>query len=172
MEINRKDLDKAIVVKGLIHKMDIIEIDEVNAISERVVKNQPFIMSMLIGYKYDVKGAQLDDIMKMLFVIYLFFEKYSKSINSRQIDSIQFESILTRNKHFLKYFSEEKTNQGQLELNKQYLSNLRAKSLFTGILVMSKTLVNFKQINADSKGIILIGMKTLIDCLELTLLVE
>ena len=169
MKITKKDITETHIVGELIKKVEKIDLQEANNISERIVKNQPFIMSLLIGYKFDVKEEALNDIMKMLFVIYLYFEKKTE-INKKQINSREFEKCQNQNIQFLKYFSGEQNSNDKLETNKQYLANLKCKNLFTGILVMSNTQKDFKRINRELKGIILIGMKTLIDCLELNLL--
>jgi hypothetical protein len=169
MEITHKDFNETRIVEKLIKKVENVDLLEANKISERIVKNQPFIMSLLIGYKFDVKEEPLNDIMKMLFVIYLFFEESAK-INMKQINSSEFEEFHNRNIKFLKYLSGEQNDKNKSEVNKHFLSNLRYKSLLTGILVMSNTQKGFKQMNGESKGIILIGIKTLIDCLESNLL--
>ena len=169
MKITQKDINEIRIIEELIKKVENIGLAEASGISERIVKNQPFIMSLLIGYKFDVEEDQLNDIMKMLFVIYLYYEKYGK-VNKKQINSREFEKFQSRNIQFLKYFSGEQNAENELETNKQYLSNLRNKSLFTGILLMSNTQKSFKRMKEETRGIILIGMKTLIDCLESNLL--
>ena len=169
MEITKKDIVETKFVGELIKKVDKIGLTEASEITDRIVKNQPFIMSLLLGYKFDVKAEQLNDIMKMLFVIYLFFEKKT-DVSKNQIDSKEFESYEKRNIQFLKYFSGEPTKKNQLETNEQYLSNLNYKSLFTGILFMSNTQIGLKKMNSETKGIVILGMKTLIDCLEANLL--
>jgi len=150
-------------------EIDNVDLIEASKISERIVKKQPFIMSLLIGYKFDVKEEQLNEIMKMLFIIFLFFEKQTK-IDKYQINPIDFESHQKKNIKFLKYFSTEPNKETQVKSNELYLSNLRFKSLFTGILMMSNTSVNFRTLSPELRGIIIIGMKTLIDCLETNLL--
>ncbi len=135
-------------------------------ISERMLKNQPFMMSLLIGYKFDVEEEALNDIMKIIFVIYLYFERLKKT-NKKQLNSFEFEICQSKNLQFLNYFSGEENDKNKIKINKKYLSNLRSKSLFTGVLVMATTQNGFKRMNGELRGIVLIGMKTLIDCLEL-----
>ena len=169
MDITKRDIVETEFVEALIKKVDKIRSTEASEISDRIVKNQPFIMSMLIGYKFDVKEEELNDIMKMLFVIYLYFEKKT-DVNKKQINSKEFEKYEKRNIQFLKYFSGESIKGNQLETNDQYLSNLNYKSLFTGILFMSNTQIGLKKMKSETKGIVVLGMKTLIDCLEANLL--
>lgn len=164
----RRDIDEAQIVRELIKKVGNIELQEASEISDRIAANQPFIMSLLMGYTFDVEGDQLDDIMKMLFVIYLFFESHTET-NRKQIDVIEFEYHQRQNVKFLKYFSGEETLGSQLEANKQYLYSLKFKALFAGILVMSNTQMSFKRMSGELKGIIVLGMKTLVDCLEANL---
>lgn len=148
MNITKRDIAETQFVGRLIQQVDNIGFGEANNISGRIVENQPFIMSLLIGYKFDVKKEQLDGIMKMLFVIYLFFEQKA-DVKKRKIGPIEFEETQKRNVQFLKYFSGENSNKGQIEANKQYLSNLRFKSLFTGIIAMSKNKNSLNKLNAD-----------------------
>lgn len=169
MEITKRDIVETEFVGELINKVDKIGLTEASEISDRIVRYQPFIMSLLIGFKFDVKEEQLNDIMKMLFVIYLYFERKT-DISKKQINSKQFERYKKRNIQFLKYFSGEPTKENQLETNQQYLSNLNYKSLFTGILFMSNTRKGLKRMNSETRGIVILGMKTLIDCLEANLL--
>lgn len=169
MEITKKDIVETEFVGELIEKVDKIGLTEASDISDRIVKNQPFIMSMLIGYKFDVKEDELNDIMKMLFVIYLYFEKKT-NVSKKQINSREFKKYEKRNVQFLKYFSGESIKENQLDTNDKYLSNLNYKSLFTGILFMSNTQKGLKNMKSETKGIVVLGMKTLIDCLEANLL--
>jgi hypothetical protein len=169
MEITQKDINETRFVGELIKKINTIDLTEASNVSDRIVKNQPFIMSLLIGYKFDVEEDQLNDVMKMLFIIYLYFENKT-NIGAKKIGPKEFEKYEKRNIQFLKYFSGEQNNKSQLEVNKQYLSNLKCKSLFTGILAMANTQISLKKMNSELKGIIVMGMKTLIDCLESNLL--
>jgi len=165
MEITKREILETEFVGALIKEVDKIGLKEASEISDRIVKNQPFIMSLLIGYKFDIEEEQLNDIMKMLFVIYLYFERKT-DISKNQINAKEFKRFEKTNTQFLKYFSGESTRERQLETNEQYLSNLNYKSLFTGVLFMSNTQIGLKKMNAETKGIVILGMKTLIDCLE------
>jgi hypothetical protein len=172
MEITDKDVNDTRIVQKLIAKVENGDLLEVSEISDRIVKNQPFIMSLLIGYKFDLEEEveeALGEVMQMLFVIYLFFEESTK-INKKQVSAREFEKAQNRNMKFLKYFSGEQSDKDRLEANRQFLASLRCKSLLAGILAMSNTQVGLNKLSGELKGIILIGMKTLIDCLESNLL--
>ena len=54
MEITKRYIVETQFVGELIKEVDRIGLSEASEISEWIMKNQPFIMSMLIGYKFEM----------------------------------------------------------------------------------------------------------------------
>lgn len=160
---------EAQLVADLIKQVDNIGIKSANDLSDRIAEYQPFMMSLILGYTQDVEPEFMDDIIKMFFVVFLFFEKKT-NIKKKKIDLSDFEIFQEKNFQFLNYLSGEKAKGNRMDVNSQNLSNIKFKSLFTGILFLAKNQPRFKKMNPELQGVVILGMKILIECLEWNLL--
>lgn len=168
MKLTPRDLEETKLVAALLKKVKQLDLTEVESISARMVEHQPYMMSLLLGYRFDVEKDQLDDVMRMLFLIYLFFERKTE-IKKKQIDAEEFRKHQSKNGHYLKYLEGTKGRKAIAKINEEYLAHLRYISLFTGVIDLAQTQVSFQRIDPEVKGIVVLGMKTLIDCLEANL---
>ena len=175
MDILQRDMDEAEFVGDLIHLVNMMEQKEIKDVIDRMTKNQPFILSILLSYEPHFKKANLDEMMKMFLVIYLFFEEKT-DIGKKPIDEAAYKACKEKNRQFVKYFAGEQGFENQLQTSRLYLSNLRFKSLFAGMIKMSNVQYDLEELELteepDSKfpWISIIATKALIDCLELNLL--
>jgi len=169
MKTTERDLNETKYIGKLMNQLEHITPKEVSEISDRIGRDQPFIISLLLGYRHDVKNEHLNDILKILFLIFLFFENKT-NIKKKKVSSEEYDIILKRNFRFLEYYDGEPSESGQMELNEQYISHLRFRSLFVTIITIMNQKPSLKTMDDGLRGNIVIGMKTLIDCLESSLL--
>lgn len=126
----------------MVRKVCEIDADYVNTESDVIAEKQPFIISLLLGYQIDLEEDQLDDILRVLLLIWEFF-KDKQQHSGKQIRAAQFDRIQNRNAEMLK-----------------------SKALFSGVMFLFDHLQPLARMSMYEKGIILVGMKSLIECFE------
>jgi hypothetical protein len=160
----QNDFDEATTVVSLLQKLDSIDAGNVDSISNDIFKKQPFFLSVLLGYQFDVTPQQLEEIMKVYFLIWEYF-KGNKNIQKKKVTVQLFEKIQARNISMLKYAENESKNQ-RTQIYEHDLQNLKSKALIGAIFLRFKTCTNLADMDGELKGIILIGIKTFIECFE------
>lgn len=164
--IGLKEDDKEIRrVAEIVKKMALIDKDYVNSESDVIAQKQPFLISLLLGYQFDVKGHELEVIMKMIFLIWEFFKNH-RQIQQSKVSESQFIKIQQRNIHMLNYFGGEQGRDAKMKLLAADLRFLKSKSLFAAILFQFDEEPVLSGMNNENKGIVLIGLKSLIECFE------
>ena len=164
MRINKKNLKEVEILKEIEKRVDNITAEEVNRLSDELSLFQPFVISLLLGYRFDVDDYQLDEIMKILFIIWLNFEN-KPGVRKEKITIGQYENNQKRNIEFLHYYSKE-DNKGMLEGTRMQLGKLKSKALFINIIYRFEKRQYLERIDRDKRGIIIIGMKSLIESFE------
>jgi len=56
-------------VNEIIHKIDKIDGNYFAAESDVVFKHQPFLISMILGYREDFKPTEIDNLIMLIFII-------------------------------------------------------------------------------------------------------
>ena len=165
MMISEKDKKESEKVSLLLERIELIDGQYVNTESDIMSQQQPFVISLLLGYNQDLKAPQLEEMMKIIFLIWEYF-KDKKQINEVKISESQFERIHLRNIYMLKYFEEEKDENEKLELVDSDLRHLNSRALFTGVLFQFNQKQTLLDMRDKERGILLIGLKSLIECFE------
>lgn len=163
--LKKEDFIENTEVSALIKKVCEIDADYVNTESDVIAKKQPFIISLLLGYRFDLKEDQLDDILRVLLLIWEFF-KDKQQYSGNQIKADHFERIQKRNAAMLNYMDGAESGEEQTFITKSDLSKLKSKALFSGVMFLLNHLQSLARMDMYDKGIILIGMKSLIECFE------
>lgn len=163
-QMTEKEDDKIefLKVEQLLNKIEQIDGKYVNKESDLISKKQPFLISLLLGYRFDVKKLELEELMKIIFLIWEYF-KTSPQIGKTKISKSQFERIQKRNVHMLKYFQGEQGQSAQLELIASNLEHLKSKVLFSEVIIQFNKKDALLNMNGETKGIILVGLKSLIE---------
>lgn len=68
--------------------------------------------------------------------------------------------------HLLKYLEGEPGHEGKLEVIASDLEHLNSKALLTGLFLRFNTQNELINMKPETRGILLIGMKSLIECFE------
>lgn len=165
MTVTEDDKRDSLKVGQLIEKIDQIDGEYVNKESDLIAQKQPFLISLMLGYRFDLKELELEEMMKIFFLIWEYF-KNSYQVEKTKISESQFERIQQRNIHMLKYFEGEQGQSAKLELIASDLGHLKSKSLFTGIIFQFNQKASFLGMKNETRGIILVGLKSLIECFE------
>ncbi len=170
MIIKEKDIKESEVIRQLIRKIDKIDENYVNAEIDVIFQKQPFLISLTLGYKLDLKEkeleeTELEEIMKVIFLIWEYYKNY-KQVGKIKISESQFDRIQQKNINMLKYFEGVQGENTKLDLVASDLDHLNSNALLAGILYQfnnKKPLINMNNL---VKGQILIGMKCLVESFE------
>ena len=165
MIISKEDKEASLKIAQLVKKIEQIDEKYVNEESDKILQKQPFLVSLILGYRFDLKPLELEEIMKIIFLIWEFFKKYHQT-KTEKITEAQFIRIQQRNVNMLKYFGEEQGINSKLEVISADLENLNSKALFTGVIFQFDQKVALLNMKNKTRGIVLVGLKSLIECFE------
>ena len=165
MDLTQHDLDEIIIKAALLQKIDSVDAYYVDSITDDIYKKQPFLLSVLLGYHLDVTPLHLEELMKCYFLIWEYF-KDNKNVQTKKITKELFEKIQARNISMLTYTDGESERQ-QTVIYDHDLQNLKSKALMTAIFFRFNTQANLADMDGEIKGMILMGIKTFIECFEI-----
>ncbi len=165
MEFTQKDYDETGQLAELIKKIDRIDAAYTDTVSDEIFQRQPFFLSVLLGYRLDVSMEELEEIMKIYFLIWEYFRS-NPNVQKKQVTQAYFEKTQAKNIGMLKYSEGEPNEREKMKVYSYDLQKLKSKALWTAILFRFHIRPVLQKMNTDIKGIILIGMKSFIDCFE------
>lgn len=157
--------NESLRIEQLIKKLELIDEEYVNKESELIFQKQPFLISLLLGYRLDLKELELEEIMRIIFLIWEYFKNHSQ-INQKKVFEAQFSRIQQRNIYLLKYYEGEQGQKASMEFISTDLKHLKSKSLFGAITFQFFEKTPLLEMENENRGIILVGMKSLIECFE------
>ncbi len=103
--------------------------------------------------------------MKIFFIIWEYF-RGNENIRHKQLTEQHFERILKRNLEMLKYLEGESDPAELHNITGSDLDHLKSKALLSGIFFMFDTQSSLVKMDITTKGTLLIGMKSVIECFE------
>jgi hypothetical protein len=165
IKLSGKDFKETDEIGKLLKKIDSVDEQYITSTYEEIRQFQPFLLSLLLGYQYDLNTRELDEIIKLHLIIWEYF-KDKWNIKKRELAEIQFESTHNRNIEFFKYLEGEKSKKDLINTTSLDLENIRSKALLIGVLFRFDTTLVLSNIKGDLKAIVLIGIKSLIECFE------
>lgn len=165
MDLTQKDFEETSKVAAKIIRIENIDADYVNSVSDEIFTRQPFFLSVLIGYRMDTSPEELDEIMKIYFLIWEYF-KDNKRVRANKLTESYFEQVEQRNIEMLDYAKGEPTGKDRMKIYSTGLQNLQSKALLTAVLYRFNTRPVLLRMNGEKKGIILIGIRSFIECFE------
>jgi hypothetical protein len=165
MDFSEKDFEETSKLAATIRRIENIDANYVNLVSDEIVAKQPFFLSVLIGYRMVTSPEELDEILKIYFLIWEYF-KDNKGVQANKLTESYFEEVQQRNIEMLKCSIGEPTGKERLEIYAADLQNLQSKALLTAVLYRFNTKPVLLKMIDKKKGIILIGIKSLIECFE------
>jgi len=162
MEITEEDKQESLRISQIITKIDKIEEDYFKVEMDMIFNQQPFLISLIMGYSLDL---ELEEMMKITFIIREYF-KDNEKIKRNKVTEKQFEKINKKNIHFLKSLEGEVGQVNKSKMIASDLSHLNSKALFAGIILRFNSQYALKKISIKIKGILLVGIMSLIESFE------
>ena len=126
LEEKRKEFIK---INEILKNIDSENFEYADKKSDLLYQYQPFLISVVLGYRHDVDAAELNEITGIIFLIWGYF-KDNKKIRTIKITESQFETAQKRNYHFLKYFQGEESEKEREIIVASDLDQLNSKTLF------------------------------------------
>lgn len=165
IKFTNNDFEETKILAESIKKIDQIDSEYVNSISDEIFKLQPFFLTVLLGYRQDISMEELEEIMKIYFVVWEYF-RLNPNVQTKQVTESFFNKIQKRNIEMLKYSEGESTENEKSEIYSSNLQNLKSKSLMSAIFFRFDDRPTLKNMDIEKKGIIMIGIKSFIECFE------
>lgn len=165
MEITRKDTDEHDDFVKYLTKIDSMDAAYVNTISEEIFRRQPFFLTVLLGYRLDTSHEELEEIMKMYFLIWECFRS-NKNVQTKKVSKTYFEKIQSRHYAMLTYASGEIDQEAVRNMYSDDLKIIQSKSLLAAIYFRYTNRPILVTMDEERKGKILVGMKSFIECFE------
>lgn len=165
MTFTPQDFDETTELAGLLQKIDHLDIAYAEKTCDDIFQQQPFFLSVLLGYHMDTTPQELDELMKVYFIIWEYF-KHHKKIPQQLITEAHFEKVQQRHIRLLKYVEGEHNPAGIKQIYADDLQQMKSKALFTAVLYRFFNRPGLNHMDAQKKGMILVGTKSLIECFE------
>lgn len=165
IKLSGKDFAETDEVGELLKRIDSVDKKYVSSAYEELEQFQPFLLSLLLGYHLDLNTSELDEIIKVYLIVWEYF-KDKRNIKKRQLTDMQFEEAQKRNIDFFQYLDAEKSEKDFINTISIDLRTIKSKALIAGILFRFDTTPVLSNLKSDLKGMVLIGIKSLIECFE------
>jgi hypothetical protein len=165
MDISQNDFKEAIELAELQKKIDNIDAEYMNLISDEIFQKQPFYMTVLLGYRIDTTPEELEEIMKIYFLIWEYF-RLNKNVQTKKVTETNFETLQRKHLEMLQYAEGEPGQLEKMEVFSSDLQNLRSKALLTAVIFRYNNKPVLLKIDEVKRGIIFVGIKTFIKCFE------
>ena len=165
LKFTQNDFNETEILAESIKRIDQIDSDYVNSISDEIFRCQPFFLTVLLGHRIDVSMEELEEIMKIYFLVWAFFRLKPK-VQTIKLTESNFNKILNRNIKMLKYSEGESKERDKLEIFAYDLHNLKSKSLMASIFLRFDERPMLLKMDIQKKGSIMIGIKSFIECFE------
>lgn len=165
MDFTPNDFNETTELAVLIGKIDQMDAAYVNSVTDEIYQKQPFFLSVLLGYRMDVLSVELEELMKIYFLIWEYF-KSKQNVRTRKVEQAYFEKIQLRNIQMLKYSEGETSQLDKLKVFSSDLQKLQSKSILAAVFFRFDHRPVLSKMNGEEKGIILIGIKSFIECFE------
>lgn len=165
MKITNTDLNEVDEIIEMLLKIEKFEKSYLNDLTKEIYFQQPFFLELIRGYSLELTEKEYEGIVQIHFLIWEYFKAKGK-IPTKRITVEGYENIQMRHIQMLKY-TEGESNRGEVEnIFIDDFAKIKSKTLFTFILVRFNTHPSLMNMDSRKTGMILIGVKTIIECFE------
>jgi hypothetical protein len=165
IKLTENDFNETNLLAESTKKIDQIDAEYVNIISDEIFKLQPFFLSVLLGYQQDLSTEELGEIMKIHFLIWEYF-RLNENVKTKQVTESDFNKIQKRNIEMLKYSDGEPNENDKITIYSYDLQNLKSKLLLAVIFSRFTEIPTLSKMNIEKTGLVMIGIKSFIECFE------
>ena len=164
MDFSKRDFKEIGEISHFLNKVDNIDQRYIDLTTDGMYKYQPFLLSLILGYQHDLRLQEFEEVMKIYFIIWEYF-KGKKNIKKKKLTEKQFEDSEKKNLYFFKYLEKSESKDKEFAITND-LENQQSKALLTAILYRFNTRPILLTMSGENRGIVIIGIKSIIDCFE------
>lgn len=133
--------------------------------ADNLFKEQPFILSMIVGYYFDLPQHQHSEIVRFYILIWGYYKRKG-NLKKIKITEQDFDKVQNRHVKMLKYLESE-TDQKEIDkIHLNDLKNVKSIGLFSLILTRFTQSSVLSELEKRKQAILLIGIKSTIECLD------
>ncbi len=133
---------------------------------EEIEHCQPFMLSLMLGYKYDLTPGEHSEAIMMFILVWMYFKEH-QSIRSTPLTQEQFEMKHHNNMQFFKYLEGETFGSlAHTMVTAGDMQRMQSKALWTAIIYQFKERKTLQSLKGEPKAMLLIDLKSTIDGLE------
>ena len=152
--------------KEIIHfykKVNKLDVNQAEALSDEIGKSHPFIISIFLGYKAskEFTSAQLNEILRILVTLWF----YNKGSLANKITAVKYDKIADKNFGFLKYWAGENEKDKKKTLA-DYFKHQANDVLLVFIMACVREKNEFKNLSIEEQAKLILELKSVNDCLE------
>ncbi len=163
--LGEHDFKETSMVANSMNKIDNINGASAEKIMDEISLRQPFFLSALLGLHFDISKVEHEEIIKIYLLIWEYF-KIKPKVQSVKITQKSFEDRCLKNTHMFKYVEGEQNKSAKKEIYANDLQKVKSKALLTMIILRFNTQPLLQDMNPEIKGMIMIGIKSFIECFE------
>jgi len=136
-----------------------------NTVTDELYLYQPFILSMMMGYKMDLTPGELSGVIKLFIVIWE-YNKVNSGVRSTPISQERYERVEDRNISVLKNIERSGSDKDRPDYLIEDLNRSDSKALLAALFMQFKENESLRNMAIQTKGPLLIGLKSVIECFD------
>jgi len=165
MQFTQNDFNEMPQVAKLLSKIDNIDSNYAETIADEIFQKQPFFLTVFLGYHHDTTPIELEEIMKIYFLIWEYFRTNEK-VQRIKVTEEYYERIEDKNIAMLQYTDGVPDKMEKIKIYSSDLSNLKSKALYAAVVKRYNEREVLLKMDTRKRGIILLGIKCFIECFD------
>ena len=165
MELSESDINEANKVADLMFKIDNWDVDYINSISSEILQYQPYFLSVLAGVRLEVTEEELEEFLKIYFLIWEFFRK-DKNVLAKKVTEADFLKVHNKQIDMLRYMEGEPTKKEKGKVVSYDFQKIKSRSLLAAVLLRYSDRPVIAKMDEQMKGHVFVLIKSFIECFE------
>lgn len=153
------------LISGLMKRVVNYTEPQIMESSESLLKHQPFLVSMMMGYSVDLSPKAFEEILLIYMTIWEYFRN-KPNIKRVSLTEKKFTEISMRNLNQIKRAGSGRQKRFKNQLIGKDLDRMLSQSLFAKIVETLQVKPGFAELDPSVKGILLVGFKGIIEGLD------
>ena len=165
MELSESDIRETNEVADLMFKIDNWDADYINSISSEILQYQPYFLSVLAGVRLEVTEEELEEFLKIYFLIWEFFRK-DKNVLAKKVTEADFLKVHNKQIEMLRYMEGEPTKKEKGKVVLYDFQKIKSRSLLAAVLLRYSDRPVIAKMDEQMKGHVFVLIKSFIECFE------
>ena len=132
MELSQSEINEANEVADLMFKIDNWDADYITSLSSEILQYQPYFLSVLAGVRVEVTEEELEEILKIYFLIWEFFRE-NKNVLEKKVTEADFNKVLDKQVDMLRYMEGEPTKKEKGKVVSYDFEKIKSRSLLAAV---------------------------------------